>query len=236
MTSEITIITGWSGDAVYSLDDVNKLHNGVCRNTTVPFEFILYAGPEARKPGRLHGLNSGIRVIPSPYPSWWVGMEGMQAHPPGFNTDAKLAIGLDCVIVGSLDDILTYPSDFCGMKDYPSHACPKGKESDINMEVFLSRNGAGHEIYDEWVRLGKPQWDMSTAPSQRVMPMQGQGWLNSPERPLKYDLFPESWIISYKLGVKGQGLPDDCRIVSFHGRPKPGDVIENEPWIREHWR
>jgi hypothetical protein len=235
-TATVTIGTGWSGDQVYSLEDVKRLYGAVCRNTTLPFDFVLYAGPEARKPGRLAGLDSGIRVIPSPFPSWWVGMPFIMADPPGVVTPAKFGLGLDCVIVGSLDALLTYPSDFCAMKDYPAHACPKGKEGDASLEVWLSRGGAGHEIWDEWVRLGRPQWDMTTAASQRVWPMQGQGWINSAARPMKFDLFPENWIISYKLGVRDRGLPPDCRIVSFHGRPKPSELVNQVPWIKEHWR
>jgi hypothetical protein len=235
-TAKITIGTAWSGDHVYHLDDVKRLHGAVCRNTTLPFDFVLFAGPEAQKPGRLSGLDPGIHVIPSPFPSWWVGMPFSMRHPPGVNTDAKFAIGLDCVVTGNLDEILTYPSDFCAMKDYPAHACPKGRERDASLEVWLSRGGAGSEIWDEWVRLGCPQWDMSTAASQRVWPMCGQGWINGPDRPVEYDLFPENWIISYKLGVRKIGLPPGCRIVSFHGRPKPAELVNSIPWIKEHWR
>ena len=49
------------------------------------------------------------------------------------------------------------------------------------------------------------------------------------------DLFPEEWCQSYKLHYLRRGkLSDDCRIVAFHGRPKPHEV--NDFWVKENWR
>lgn len=230
----ITITAGWSGDSVYSLEDVNKLIRGVRRNTSIPHDFILYAGPEAQKPGKLAGLESGVTVIPSEYPSWWVGMQGADPdNRPWIKTDSIFGLGLDCVIVGNLDDLIMYPSDRAGMKDYPSHCCPKGKEQDCSLEVTLYRHNSDRVFWNEYVRVGKPTWDYRNIPSDAVFKMCGQGWVND-TRAVHVDLFPENWVISYKLGVRGRSLPEDCRIVSFHGHPKPGDV--NEPWLSEAWR
>ena len=232
MTPEITIAAGWSGDALYSLDDVNKLIRGVRRNTTIPHEFILYAGTEARKPGRLDGLEPGVTVIPSEYPSWWVGMKGCDPdNRPWIKTDSIFSMGLDCVIVGSLDDLINFPSNLAAMKDYPSHSCPKGMENDCSLDVTLFRDNADRPLWNEYVRVGKPTWDMRVSAGKEFN-MCAQGWINT-TRSVHVDLFPENQVISYKLGVKDRGLPPDCRIVSFHGRPKPRDVQES--WLTEHW-
>jgi len=82
------------------------------------------------------------------------------------------------------------------------------------------------------VRVGKPTWDMRNASAGAVFRLCAQGWINN-TKAVKVDLFPENWVISYKLGVKDRGLPEDCRIVSFHGQPKPRDVRES--WVMEHW-
>jgi hypothetical protein len=230
---DITIHCGWSGDSLYSLEDVNRLYRGVKRNLSVLSDFVLYAGPEAQKPGRLNGLEKGIEIIPSEYPSWWVGMKGGDPdNRPWIKTDSILGIGLDCVIVGSLDDLVNYPSELAAMKDYPSHSCPKGKEKDCSMEVTLTRNDSDRPLWDAYVQAGKPTWDCRNIPADAIFRMCGQGWINE-TRAVHVDLFPENWVISYKLGVLGRGLPDDCRIVSFHGHPKPGAV--NEPWLLENW-
>lgn len=237
LNQKITITAGWSGDSLYSLEDVNRLYRGVKRNLSILCDFILYAGPEAQKPGRLNGLEKGIEIIDSEYPSWWVGMKGADPdNRPWIKTDSILALGLDCVIVGSLNDLINYPlrrSDLAAMKDYPSHACPSGREKDCSLEVMLIRKDADRPLWNEYVRVGKPTWDLMTPPANKVWGMCAQGWINE-TRAVHVDLFPENWIVSYKLGVRGRGLPDDCRIVSFHGFPKPGEC--NEPWIKKHWR
>ena len=232
MSPEITITAGWSGDALYSLDDVNKLIRGVRRHTTIPHDFVLYAGPDAQKPGKLDGLEPGVMVIPSEYPSWWVGMKGADPeNRPWIITSSFLSLGLDCVIVGSLDDLLRYPSQIAAMKDYPSHHCPQGMEKDCSLDVMLVRGDADRPMWDEYVRVGKPTWDMSQS-AGKPFSMCAQGWVNK-TRAVRVDLFPEDWVVSYKLGVKDRGLPPDCRVVSFHGRPKPQET--SEPWLQEHW-
>ena len=233
MDKQITITAGWSGDSLYSLEDVNRLYRGVERNTTMPHDFILYAGPEAQKPGRLVGLEKGIRVIASEYPSWWVGMKALEPGESGIKTESFLGLGLDCVIAGSLDDLLSYPSDLAAMKDYPAHNCPPGKEADVSMEVSLYRNGAGQPIWEQYVKEGRPTWSMLNPPTNAAWPMCGQGWINE-TKALHVDLLPENWVASYKLTVRGHGLPEDCRIVSFHGLPKPATV--SDPWLKECWR
>lgn len=228
----VTIYAGWSGDKFYNLDDVNKLIRGVRRNTTLPYEFVLYVGPEAQKPGKLNGLESGVTVIESPYSSWWVGMKGADPdNRPWIKTDTMLGMGLDCVITGSLDDLITFPSNLASMKDYPAHCCPVGRENDCNLEVMLIRNNADRPLWDEYVRVGKPNWNMEDRAGKEFS-MCAQGWINDTHK-VHVDLFPENWVISYKLGVRDRGLPRDCRMVSFHGQPKPRDV--QEAWLKEHW-
>lgn len=225
----ITIAVGWSGDRYYKLEHINKVYRAVKRNTTVPFEFVLSAGPEAQEPGVLDGLEAGIRVIASPYRFFWA---GMKLYEPGVIEGDLLCMGLDVVIVGSLDDIINYPSELAAMHDVPTHMKNAINKDDVNCEVTLIRNGKHKIFWDEWVRLGKPQWDGTVAVQDRVWPMAIQGWINT-EKPFKVDLFPENWIASYKLSVRGRGLPKDCRVVSFHGDPKPWMV--DEPWVKEHW-
>jgi hypothetical protein len=46
------------------------------------------------------------------------------------------------------------------------------------------------------------------------------------------DIWP-GHVLSYKYGVKGAGL-NDCRIVYFHGRQKPGEI--GDEWMKENWK
>ena len=123
------------------------------------------------------------------------------------------------------------------MKDYPVARCPVGCETDGNTGIALIRNGAGEKVWSEYVRHGMPTWDpMDPYGSDRTLPLATMTIINCPRNGIAKALFPENWVCSYKLEVLKAGLPEDCRIVHFHGRPKPHEVIDREPWVKEHWQ
>lgn len=233
-TNEITIGTCWDGGDYYSVDYVNRLYRACRRNTTIPFDFVLYVGPEAEKPGRCAGIDRAIRIVPVGLPFWWCGMPWWMKNPPGIYTGSILYLDIDQVIVGSLDDLILYPSNHAYMKDYPSFACPPGLENDACVSTSLIRNGAGALIWEIYEKAGKPIWNPLAGTGQ--LPMACQGIVNDPNHYIEKDLFPENWVCSYKLWVLKKGLPEDCRIVSFHGRPKPHEVLGCESWVRENWK
>lgn len=233
-TEKITVGCCWDGRDYYPTEYVNRLFRACLRNTTIPFEFVLYVGPEAEKPGRTADIDDAIRIIPTGLPFWWSGLPFWKKDPQGVHTATLLYLDLDQVIIGSLDDLILFPSDQAYMKDYPGHSCPAGLEHDACVSTSLLRNGAGHRVWDEYVVQGKPTWDPLNPPSKRALPVACQSILNDLKYGIRFDLFPENWVCSYKLEVLKNGLPDDCRIIAFHGVPKPHAV--DLPFVKEHWR
>jgi len=233
MSKQITIVTNWDGGSTYPMDYVNRLYRAVRRNLSIPFDFVLHIGPDAEKPGRLNGLDAAIQPVPVGLPSWWSSVAAFQKNPPGVNTASLLFLDLDIVVVGSLDDLVNYPADLALMKDYPAAHCPSGCENDGNTGITLIRNGAGEKVWLEYVRHGMPTWSAIAPPPARALPLATMTIINDPRNKIEKTLFPENWVCSYKLSVMKRGLPDDCRIVHFHGRPKPHQV--DEPFVRENW-
>lgn len=229
----ITIGACWDGRDYYPPEYVNRLYRACVRNTTIPFEFVLFTGPEAEKPGRIADIDPAIRIVPVGLPFWWCGLPFWQKHPPGICTGTILYLDLDQVIVGNLDDLILFPSDQAYMKDYPAHSCPAGREHDACVSTSLLRGGSGRKVWDEYVAQGKPTWDPLSPPPGRALPLACQSILNDPKHGIRFDLFPEEWVCSYKLEVLKNGLPEDCRIVAFHGQPKPHEV--DWPFVKEHW-
>lgn len=230
MDKRITIVACWDGGDYYPPEYVNRLYAACRRNATIPFDFVLYAGPLAERPERINAINPAIRVVYTGLPSWWCGMPVWQKNPPGVDTDTVLYLDIDQVIVGSLDDLIRYKSNLAGMKDYPAAACPPGCEKDVCISTMLIRDGAGSVVWDEYVKAGSPTWDATSA-NKGPLPMAAQGLVNEYCRP---DAFPENWIISYKGSYLKHGMPDDCRIVAFHGQPKQARCT-HEKFVREHW-
>ncbi len=232
---DVTIGACWDGRDYYPVEYVNRLYRACVRNTTHPFEFVLYIGPEAELPGKLDALDPAIRTVPTGLPYWWGGFVWWMKEPPGITTPTVLYLDLDQVIVGSLDDLIEFPAEQAYMKGYPSHDCPAGMERFTCVSTSLIKNGAGHKVWDEYVALGMPTWNPLEPPPGRALPIGCQSILDDRKYGIDYELFPEAWVASYKLEVRAKGrLPDDCRIVAFHGQPKQAACL-HEAFVRENW-
>lgn len=229
---DFTIGCCWDGSDYYPIEYINKLYNACKRNTTIPFEFVVYSGPKAEEPGRKVGIHPSVRVVPVGLPSWWSGLVWWQKTPPQVYTDNILYLDLDQVIIGSLDDLMNFPSDHACMKDWPTGMFPT-LEKDGCVSTTLIRKGAASKVWDEYVNAGLPKWDVA-AGEHGPLPMACQELVNDPKYGIRKDLFPEAWVCSYKLQVLPKGIPKDCRIVAFHGQPKQAACL-HESWVRENW-
>ena len=230
MRNSIIIGACWDGSDYYPVEYVNILYRSVKRHTTIPFNFVLYAGKWVS--ALEHRLDPAIDIIYTGMPYWWGGMGFWSAKAPGIKTETLLYLDLDLVILNNIDDIINYPSTHCYMKDYPIDLCPVGKEHDGNASVVLFRYGAGDQVWQEYVKAGKPEWSPFNPPADRLFPLAAQGICN--DFKIKHDLFPQDWVISYKLQAIRTGIPADCKIVSFHGKPKPHEC--SEQWVKDNWR
>jgi len=227
----ITILTCWDGRDYYPAKYLNILYNSVERNTTIPFEFVLYGGPEVEK--RLGEINPKIRIVYTGMIAWWGKLKIFMPEPPGIETRKLLYVDLDVVVTGCLDELILYPSDFAGMKDYPVADCHGGCEQDLNTTVFLLKCGSRSKVWDAYVAAGMPQWDPIGKPEDRPLRLAEMTIIKRDG--IKHDLYPESWVRSYKLhNLHKTGITADCRVVSFHGRPKPHEV--DDQFVKENWR
>lgn len=139
---EITVGCSWDGGDYYPAEYVNRLRASVARNTTIPFDFVLYAGDRVTPELRAQ-LDPTIRIVDIGLPYWWSGMHFWRPDPPGVRTSSVLYLDLDQVITGDLDPVIRYPSEHAYMKDYPADACPAGCERHACASTALIRNGAG---------------------------------------------------------------------------------------------
>lgn len=231
MIADITICACWDGSKYYSVDYINILYDSIKRNTSKKFDFVLYVGPLAKLNFQTPKINSAIKIIQTDLPYWWCGMPAWSRNPPGTETNSILYMDLDQVIIGNLDEIIDYPSDYCMMRDNPSFATPKGLEKNGNATITLIRNGAGHVVWEKYIEGGMPQWNPLNPPIGRKFPLAAQGISNEF---LKCDLFPDNLIISYKKYYLKKGIPEGCKSISFHGKPKPHECLR-ETFVKENW-
>lgn len=201
----------WPVEAVY------KLKQGVSRHLN-GFRFVCLTDRDV----------PGVETLPIGV-DWPRNLKKMALYRPGLFKGRVLALDLDTVITGSLEDIAAYDGPFCVIEDFydGNGLCGGGVIGFEADNVHLFRNlylpvahdpeaaallcAGGSERY--WFR--RQFADMPFAPDfwQRVCPSQVVS--AKPERTLIREVL------------------ENARMVCFHGKQKPWN--SNAPWIAEHW-
>lgn len=207
---------GWH-DTDLAKTYVQNLHDGVRRNLpNYDFNFILFSND-------LDKFHSEIEVRKFTPASWAGCFPKIHAHSPDANlTGRVLVFDLDTVIVGDLSDFAEYDGGFTTrMELYGARTSggdllgfEAGQTYDLyanykHIVKYLERkyDGDEREVYDLLWRRKMLFW-------QEEIPNQ---------------------MISFKRHVRTNNyvLPDNARIVSMHGKPRPHEV--NFDWIQKHW-
>lgn len=210
---------------------INKLYRGVARNLSVPFRFCCFTNePIADQ------LDSGIEVKPFRFPAY----EGAGVLPRlyMFNLESGLlpesfvlALDLDVVIVGSLDEIVSYKGAFCVRSKFAP-----GQQWKADGDIIGFRPS---------LRFQHIFWDSFLADYDTALRRTGgreRYWFRHIISSYFYGGDCDRWqnecpgqVVSYKRHVKRtHRLPENARIVSCHGRPRPHELTDK--WAKNHWR
>lgn len=203
------MLTVWSlcwGDK-YTDYHVQRLKRTVAENLSEPHQFLCVTS----------------RVIPgvtcvSPsvdWPGWW----GKLAIPPMGST-RNIWMDLDVVITGSLDFLLPFTTG--------SLATPWNWAQSGHGGCQSSVMAWGGKV--DTLQGFNPDWAIWPPDSTK------QFWGDQEyithlrdTKKLEVSRIPESYVKSYKYHCRN-GLPEDCRVVVFHGDPKPEAV--REEWFK----
>lgn len=194
----------------YTPAHVQWLKRQISEKLTVKYRFVCLSDVEIE----------GVETIPlrHGWPGWWSKMELFA------NFDRAFYIDLDTVIVGNIDDIATRSGDgFSALRNLSSPTSARIGSGVMQWTgdyfylygKFL-RDAAGHmAAYVRSDRWGDQGFIQDHLP----------GW------EFLQDRHPGA-IVSYKFGMKAHGdPPPGCRIVCFHGKPKPHEVEGKHSWI-----
>ena len=185
-----------------------RLQRTVRENLTEPHRFVCISD---------HDIE-GVDTIPpiNDLPGWW-GKVNL------FSFDVcdghNLYFDLDVVITGSLDDLVSgYGNTTLAM---PLNWAASGHGGCQSSVMLWTKNYNCKQIYESfdpaiahWPPINQPPilWG-------------DQEWITQLRDSHKVQVNPinEQWVKSYKYHCR-DGLPYDCRVVVFHGEPKPADV------------
>lgn len=219
----INIVCVKWGD-LYSAEYVNKLYRSVVRNTSLPFRFICFT-----ENTRSIDKNIECRQLPDVpgVVGWWYKLSL-------FSTESKLKgsvffLDLDTVIVGNIDDMLRYEGDFIVIQDFYS----------VRNNRNLTNYGSGLMSWQS-TSLKLDYWHQYLKEGPERIKRENcrgdQEYLQKviPGADFWQEKYPNQ-VVSYKVHVRNQKeLPNNARIVCFHGLPRPKS-IENEGWMKENW-
>lgn len=221
---------------------VNTLFNMVKRNTTISHRFVcLTENPD--------GLNSDMDIIPleQGFEYCWTKLE-LFKRDIFTNEECCLYFDLDVVITDTIDDLITFKNHrkFIGLYDWYSTRKNPCYNSSV-MRFWGNFNTDIHrtliaKLSDNSARWGR-EYDAYLDTNDKVVLWEGdkrygsdQEWISDvvyPRRVLKKNSFPRKWIRSYKKHGRKK-LPKECKVMVFHGFPKPHEV--DDDYVKEHWR
>lgn len=208
----LTVICVLKSGGIYDASWVEKLRNGVSRNMKRPHKFVC-----------LSDVDVPCEQIPlmHNWPGWWSKIELFR---PGVIDTDTLYLDLDTVVTGDLDDIARIESDFAMLQNF-------NNPSMVGSGVMWF-GSVPHKVYEKFVR--QPEAYIEHYKRNRNGSYVGDQafiWDTlGPDIDYITDYF--DGIKSYKIHCR-KLLPDDSRIVCFHGDPRPTEV--NTPWMQRHW-
>jgi len=213
------VLTVWCvcvGDG-YKHDYVHILRNMVRRNLSIEHRFVCISDRHI----------DGIDTIgpPTNLQGWWQKLSLFKAGVAG---ETNLYLDLDVVVTGSLDELVARYSD-------KPLATPwnwaRSGHGGCQSSVMLWGGKDAYTIYDEfpheiahWPPINKPP--ILWGDQEFITTRRHNGF---PVTQIDADL-----VKSYKYHAKPMGrVPDNCRVVVFHGKPDPHEC--SEQWIKDAW-
>lgn len=175
---------------------VNKLYKSLQVYTTIPFEFYCFTdNPKALK----------VPTIEFEPKFRW-NLNKYQIFAPEFNLEGRVIIfDLDLVMYDNIDDILNAEYEFACMRN------------------FKGQKAAGGSLISTTVEYGRNLYDRINSESKII----GNITRGSECKFInKYIENPTFWQDRHKgiYSYKHNGIKKDCRILCFHGKPRPHEI------------
>jgi hypothetical protein len=221
----------------YGPEYVNKLYGSVKRNLTIPFRFVCVTedstgfNPEIETlPLRTEGMPVNMRH----FQGWWFKLDLFRSD--NGLTGKIFYIDLDTIITGNIDHCVTSASGFVTLRDFYRGYPARGDQlPEVGSGLLSWQAGQHQNLYDDFM--------LNMDDNMKKYPGGDQMWIQAQvnERSYWQDLALNQ-IVSYKVHCikdrrrarEESWLPEDTRIVCFHGTPNPHDVRHHD-WVREHW-
>lgn len=232
----LTVVTWlWSRPgyrSTFTAAHVNTLAAMVARHYARPHRVVCVTNNGS-------GIDSRVEIVPdradfanvpSPagkgFPSCYRRLRMFEPDAARYFGERFVSIDLGVVIVGDLVPLWDMPEDFVAYRDplFPAQYCGA---------MMLLRAGARPYVWQAFDAIRSP-----VIAKHNGFRGSDQAWI-SYAAPFARTWSREHGVCSYAKDIRRQGgaLPEDARLVIFHGAAKPwSDEPQRLAWIREHYR
>lgn len=134
-----------------------------------------------------------------------------------------VSLDLDLVIVGDVTELWTRPEPFVAWRDLHPRCLYNGS-------MMMLTAGERRRVWTDF--------DPEVSPRAATRRYNGsdQGWISYRLGPGQATWTGADGVYSYKHEIRGRELPENAKIVIFHGSVKPWHPeAQDLPWVREHW-
>jgi hypothetical protein len=203
------LVTYFQESKKFSQGYVQRMKSMCERNCSLPFQFLSLTSSS------IPGITSLPPLVQ--LPGWW-GKLSLFTHPEIVAFDNILYLDLDSVVVGSIDELW-------GMES-PSFLGDFYEPRFLATGIMFWKKGDLQEIGGVFARRSESYMrEFEYGGDQMFLRYFLKSWNKVQDQ--------VSGIYSYKVDCEN-GLPEDAKVVCFHGKPWLHEV--NEPWIKENWR
>jgi hypothetical protein len=187
---------------------INRLFRGVSRNTSKEFLFTCFTNSQSNL-----DKNISVRPIPLFTGDWYskISLYNEELYNP---EDQVFFLDLDTVIIGDMDELLSYTGDFIIFRDFYR---PDGFQS-----AFMSwRPHAVNHMWKNYTRgyksrFGDQGWPEEQYPTADIWQEKYYGQIASYKKHIR------DWRMG---GIRGEKMSmDNVRVLCFHGRPALHEV------------
>lgn len=198
---------------------VNNLYLGIKKFADRYFDFICFSNEELNLHRAILRRNFDIITNKGVLPRLW-----MFSENSGLFGRQTLCLDLDVVITGPLNDIMSYDGEFCTRSKFKP-----GEKHKLDGDIMSFRAGKENEnrFWKSYIK----------DPKEAIKLTQGREryWVRHVAGDIadRWDKVCPGQVVSYKWDCKN-GLPENARIVSFHGHPRPHQAKKD--WIKNYWK
>ncbi|RMG71926.1 MAG: hypothetical protein D6711_14205 [Chloroflexi bacterium] len=181
---------------------VYALKEAVEKNLKTPHEFVCITTQVL--PG-IDTVNPWVS-----WPGWW---QKLGLFCPQITSGPSLYFDLDTVITGPLDYLVKYTKHDLAAPANWAQSGHGGIQSSV-----LAWSGKWHEPYErfDFQKDSARLW----GDQEFLIELRGDNFVKLPG------------VYSYKYHARGKGVPDDCSVLCFHGKPDPHEV--EEKWLLQY--